>query len=210
MNISDSQFKAYVKHVLQWEGRTSKDPDDTAASCAPFSGAYHTNKGVTYCTFKSLAGGLGITPVTYDRFLKLTDSDIEKFIFQFCKEAGAQDLPTLVALAVTEAAWGSGPERAIRHLQEALNKLGNKLTVDGKNGPSTKAAANAADPQKLYAAYWTERRKFIDYLTSLDKYKKYKNGWNNRINSFLQRFPIGKIVAVAAGGIGLGLFFFWA
>jgi len=188
IKISDPLFKKYVGHVLAWEGLTSKDPDDTAASCAPFKGAYHTNKGVTYCTFTKLAASLGITPVTYNRFVMLTDDDIAKFVFHFCQEAHASVLDDLVALSVTEAAWGSGPNRAIQHLQDALCKMGVKVSVDGKMGPKTLAAAQQADQKVLYQAYWQERREYLDYLTSTPKYAKWKKGWNNRVKAFLKLF----------------------
>lgn len=38
-------------------------------------------------------------------------------------------------------------------LQQALLKLGTHIQVDGKIGPETATAANAADQEKLYSAY---------------------------------------------------------
>ena len=189
ITTSDELFKQYVKHVLRWEGKLSNDPDDTASSCAPFKGAYHTNKGVTFCTFKKNAKALGIAPVTYERFMKLTDEDIAGFVMIFCKSAEASELPTLLALSVTEAAWGSGPRRAIKHLQDALNNLGAKVDVDGDMGPQTEKAVLLADPDALYREYWKERQEYLDMLTRNPKYDQYKNGWNNRVNDFLKIFP---------------------
>ncbi len=183
---NDPLFRVYVKHVLKWEGLTSSDPDDTASSCYP--GGIHTNKGVTFCTFKKVAPLLGIAPVTHKRFLALTDDDISAFVYYFCTDAKANKLPERVALSVTEAAWGSGPNRAAKHLQDALNDLGFQLKVDGKIGPATLGAANSIAEDKLYKQYWKRRRQFIDYLVSLPLYKKYKNGWNNRIRDFRALF----------------------
>jgi len=188
VTTNDPLFKKYVAHVLRWEGKTSKDPNDTAASCAPFAGAYHTNKGVTFCTFKKIALQLGITPVSYQRFVQLTDEDVSKFILYFCEEAGVSAIETRIALAVTEAAWGSGPDRAVRHLQTALNNLGQKVSVDGEMGTETFIAITKTDPEALYDEYWKERRMFLDRLTSQAKYARYKTGWNNRVNAFLKLF----------------------
>jgi len=187
-------FKKYVQHVLKWEGRTSSDQDDTAAACAPYNGAVHTNKGVTYCTFRTYAASLGIQPVTHARFLSLTNEDVSKFIALFVRNARASEMPTPIALSVTEAAWLSGPKRAVMHLQEALNKLGARLTVDGVAGPQTIAATLKANLQDLYEQYWIERQAYLDYLIALPPpaiYWKYKKGWYNRINDFLRNFSPG-------------------
>ncbi len=181
-------FRQYVKHVLKWEGRTSKDPDDTAASCAPSKGAIHTNKGVTFCTFKEYAAKLGISPVTHARFLNLTDDDIAKFVYHFCEAAKASQLADRVALSVTEAAWGSGPYRAVVHLQEALAALGLKVSVDGKAGVQTIGAANSFPEDVLFDAYWVKRRAFLKKLTDQKKYAKWKKGWDNRVNDFMGLF----------------------
>ena len=54
MENSSAQFQQFVKHILSFEGGLSKDPRDTAVRYAPFPGAYHTNKGVTYAAFTAL------------------------------------------------------------------------------------------------------------------------------------------------------------
>ncbi|WP_369127815.1 glycosyl hydrolase 108 family protein, partial [Levilactobacillus tujiorum] len=84
----------------------------------------HTNKGITFCTFKALAGKLGITPVTHARFLKLTDQEVGLFIYEFYNSVRGAELPDSVALAATEAAWGSGPGRALQHLRDSVRDLG--------------------------------------------------------------------------------------
>jgi lysozyme family protein len=203
ITIDSPEFKKYLVHVLQWEGLTSKNPKDKAASCAPVAGGIHTNKGVTFCTFKKYAAQLGITPVTYDRFLALSNDDVAKFVFLFMQQAEASPLPNMVALSVTEAAWMSGPSRAKKHLQYALNALGQKVTIDGDIGPATMNAVKNVDPKKLYEAYWIERKKYLLQLSADPDYASFKNGWLNRLNSFLQKFPVA--AAAAASGFGVAL-----
>ena len=123
MDINSAQFQQFVKHILSFEGGLSKDPRDTAVKYAPFPGAYHTNKGVTYGAFVALAPKLGITPVNYERFLKLSDQDVAKFIYQFYTSINGQKLPGAVGLSVAEAAWGSGPVVAIRQLRQTVNSV---------------------------------------------------------------------------------------
>jgi lysozyme family protein len=187
MDINSAQFQQFVKHILSFEGGLSKDPRDTAVKYAPFPGAYHTNKGVTYAAFTALAPRLGITPVNYERFLKLSDQDVGKFIYEFYKSVNGDKLPGSVGLSVAEAAWGSGPVPAIKQLQQALINL-KKLpagSADGKFGPQTLAAVKATNEKDLYTAFWKVRRAFIDSLTAQKSYAVYAKGWNRRIDSFL-------------------------
>lgn len=210
MLYSDSpNFKKYVSHVLQWEGRTSRDSRDRAASCAPFPGAYHTNKGVTYCTFKSYANSLGITPVNYDRFLKLTDSDVAKFIYRYYQAVKGSEFPDLLAIAMTEAAWGSGPDDAFNHLHEALKEYGittNRYSYDAR----MKAGVTTIGPDKAYAKYLMKRKDFL--IDEGNKQPAYKKGWLNRFDSFILKFGSGAGSGSAINSLfllaGAGLFLY--
>jgi lysozyme family protein len=187
MDVNSAQFQKFAKHILSFEGGLSKDPRDTAVRYAPFPGAYHTNKGVTYAAFTSLGPKIGISPVNYDKFVKLTDGEVAKFIYEFYKSVNGPQLPGSVGLSVAEAAWGSGPVPAIKQLQQALINL-KKLpagAADGKFGPMTLAAVQATNEQKLYDEFWKVRRAFINSLTAQKSYAIYEKGWNRRIDSFL-------------------------
>lgn len=187
MENSSAQFQQFIKHILSFEGGLSKDPRDTAVRYAPFPGAYHTNKGVTYAAFTALAPELGITPVTYDHFIKLTDQEVGKFIYEYYKSISGDKLPGSIGLSVTEAAWGSGPVPAIKQLQNALINL-KKLSpgsADGKFGPKTLKAVQATNEKLLYDEFWKVRRAFINSLTAQKSYAQYEKGWNRRIDSFL-------------------------
>ena len=202
MDINSAQFQQFVKHILSFEGGLSKDPRDTAVRYAPFPGAYHTNKGVTYAAFTALGPKLGITPISYERFLKLTDQDVAKFIYQFYKSVNGDKLPGSVGLSVAEAAWGSGPVPAIKQLQQALINL-KKLpagSADGKFGAKTLAAVKATKEKDLYEAFWKVRRAFIDSLTAQTTNAIYSKGWNRRIDSFLDTIK-PNAAAIGAGAI---------
>lgn len=190
LTAESSGFAKYVTFLLGVEGKTSKNPDDSAASCAPSPGAVHTNKGVTYCTFRDTAGSLGITPVTYERFLALTDADVAKFVYQYYKYVNGAYFPDSVALSLTEVAWGSGPNTAGITLQRAINSLNpsTPLVVDGSIGPLTVAAAGKIPEKTLYNAFWQERTKWILALTENPKYAMFKNNWIARIHAFVKEF----------------------
>ena len=182
ISAASNKWGEYTRHILRWEGKTSSDPRDTAASCYP--GGIHTNKGVTFCTFKTLAPKLGIFPITHDRFLRLTDQEIGLFIYEFYKNVRGAELPDSVALAATEAAWGSGPGRAFQHLRDAVKDLGKPAGSTSQAITSTKTI-----PEKqLFNAYQARRKAYIESLGSQPKYSAFLRGWLNRLNSFNRTF----------------------
>lgn len=179
-------FRDYLAYLLKEEGGKSSNTRDSAAQCAPYSGAVHTNKGVTFCTFKAYAANLGVLPVTYDRFLKLTDADAARFLYLYYEGAGGPQLPDWLGISMTEVGWASGPEVAVKTLQRALNSLGNTLQVDGKLGPLTRQAVYGTDRVKLFEAFWKERDR---WLRSLEDWKIFGDNWSARMARFIKRFP---------------------
>lgn len=187
MTSTSPLFRDYLAFLLKEEGGKSANPKDSAVKCAPYLGAVHTNKGVTYCTFKAYAEQLGILPVTYDRFLALTNVDAAKFLYLYYEGIGGPQLPDRIALALLEVGWGSGPEIAVKTLQRALNNLGNHLIVDGQLGPLTLAAVRRTNSTMLYEEFWREREK---WLRSLDDWATFgPSNWLPRIKRFIARFP---------------------
>lgn len=196
ISSASNTWGKYTQHILKWEGKTSSDPRDTAASCYP--GGIHTNKGVTFCTFKQLAPKLGIKPITHDRFLKLTDQDVGQFIYEYYKNVRGPELPDSVALALTEAAWGSGPGRAFQHLRDSVKDL-------GKPAISTSQAIQSAsqvDKKKLFDAYQARRKAYLQNLGKDPKYAVFLKGWLNRLTSFNSAFrPAALLIPVFFLGI---------
>lgn len=182
LTFTSSKFVNLTKHILISEGKTSSDARDTAAFCYP--GGIHTNKGITFCTFKAMAREAGITPVTHERFLKLTDADVARFIYLFYEDIKGSQLPDSVALAATEAAWGSGPGRALQHLRDSVKDL-------GKPAATTTAAIKAAvtiPERKLFDAYQARREAYLRSLGAQPKYTWALKGWLNRLKRFNATF----------------------
>lgn len=178
-----SKWIDFTNHILQWEGKTSKDPKDTASKCVD-AGKIHTNKGVTYCTFKDNALRLNITPVTYERFLNLSNEDVAKFIYSYYKNVNGQSFADSIALALTESAWGSGTERAYKHLFDALKELGQ----DAKTKAEAVINASKVPEKVLFDLYLTKRRQYLEFLGKSPKYSKFIKGWLNRFKSFYTNF----------------------
>ena len=181
-----SWWKSYLDHLDYFEGKTSKDPNDSAAKCAPFAGAYHTNKGITFCTFKGLATLANIKPVTYDRFLKLSENDVSAILYAgFYEYLNLKFFKPSIALSLMEIAWGSGPSQAAKTLQKALLSLGVKVPVSSRITMEMINGCKKVGIVSLFSAIWKVR---LDYLKSLNVWQYYSEGWTKRIETFKNRF----------------------
>ena len=178
---SSSLFQQLVRHVLKWEGKTSSNPNDGAASCFP--GGIHTNKGVTFCTFRSLARKLGITPVTHARFLQLTDREVQLFIYEFYKQY-AQGLKPYLSIAAAETAWMSGEKWVNHHLREAARILNLPATTTAQAIRSL----NTVSDKVAYDAFQRVRNRFITTISAYPRNATFANGWRNRLNDFNKKF----------------------
>lgn len=183
MLYNDSnEWLDYTSHILREEGKTSANPTDKASKCVP-TGQIHTNKGVTYCTFKERASTLGISPVSYERFLNLTDEDVAKFIYSFYNAVQGSNFPDSISLAMTEAGWMSGTDRAFTHLYDALKNLGQ--TANSKTEAVQKAKIL---PEKvLFDEYIKLRRQYLQMLLKSPKYAT-NTGWISRLQRFYDKF----------------------
>jgi lysozyme family protein len=175
LSITSPLFQAYVKHNASAEGGKSSNPKDTASKYVQ-PGQVHTNRGVTWNTYKSLASKLGLYP-DYNSFLNLTKDGAVKFIYQNYLD-NAKDLPDQTGIAVTESSWASGPSIASQNLIAAVNTF-------GKNVKSRKNAAMAAktiDDKKLALAVNAEQKKFYQTLVDRDpgQYSTFLKGWKDR------------------------------
>lgn len=200
-SYKDPKFLAYVKHVLSWEGKLSKDPGDHAITCLTTypgaTGPYHTNKGLTWCNFVTDAKRLGITPVSYDHFIKLTDEEIGAFLFDIFKNKPWSILKSdALKILITEIAWGSGDGNVWPHLIDAFNALGIKTIPKRKKYAYSKAdrelllnTAKKIDQKLLYDTLIKVRYNFLNILGKGAYGRKYIKGWLNRMNGFVKLSP---------------------
>jgi hypothetical protein len=86
-----------------------------------------------------------------------------------------------VATKFFDLAVNLGPQRATRLLQQALNRCGAQLTVDGLLGERTIAAANEAAPECVLAQLRALAAEHYRGLAAKDpKYLPYLKGWLER------------------------------
>lgn len=151
----------------------------------------HTVRGVTWCTFKSLARQLGVTPVTHARFVNMTKDDVRKFIFYTYSQYPWARTADPVAIALTETAWGSGPGRVWPTVIDTLNTLGiptmpKKSTLSYSKAEQNRLIADIqkANPNTFFDAYWKVRRDWLDRLGQTSYGARFRRGWLNRQNDF--------------------------
>jgi len=90
----------------------------------------------------------------------------------------AEELPAAVRYAVFDAAVNSGVGQAARWLQRALG-----VADDGKIGPMTLRAAQAAEPEALLRKMLAQRLRF---MTNLSNWPSFSRGWARRVADLLE------------------------
>ena len=88
----------------------------------------------------------------------------------------ADALPDAIRFDVFDTCYHSGPDRAIRLLQQALGFIGTD--VDGIFGRNTLARVQEADPKELDKKFNGYRLRF---LASLGTWPSFGRGWARRI-----------------------------
>ena len=163
----DALFNIALKVTAEFEGGYSDHPDDPGGA---------TNLGITIGTLSNYLG----REATVDEVKDLTKDEAKKIYKKLYWEAAHCDLMSLpVAICVFDAAVNSGPSRAIKWLQEALD-----LTPDGIVGKKTKAKLKALEKKS-----WEEEgqictdmiMKRLHFMIGLRHWGSFKNGWTRRI-----------------------------
>ncbi len=190
-----ANYKRAYEFCKFWEGGKSKDKDDAiAAKGIPKElNGYHTNKGLTWGTYKDNARAVYNVAPTPDHFLKLTDADIEALLVRvFWNPIRGNEIESeQVAAAILDWKFNSG-DYAILHLQKALNKLGANLVEDKMFGLRTLAAINAADPEKLFKEINSRRKEFYRIVCDPKRggkvHPKMLQGLLNRVDALEKTF----------------------
>lgn len=204
-----ADYRSIIPFILKSEGGLTRNPADTASAHPapwPYKGqtGWHTNKGITYATFSSLAPKLGYQN-TADNFFVMPESIWGKIYKAgyWDKIRGDELKSQAVANLLADWQWGSG-SNAIKNLQQVLNRsFGYKLAVDGGMGAQTLAATNKVDEKKLFDLLHKEKLDFYNQIVANNPSQQtFIKGWTNRAMALYEQNKT--LVAVAAGS---GLFF---
>jgi len=217
-----ADYRLAIPHVLKWEGGYSADPNDTASSDSTSrfmkwgksNYPIHTNKGITWGTWKSVANRLGLEK-TENAFLNMTDEQWGKiFKLNYWNYIQADKiLSQPIAEFLVEIGWGSGfggARREYSAMQRWLTEKGyNAGAADGYIGNNTIKALNsflkdkgAKGEKELYDFLFNERDKSLKgKATAASHYR----GWYNRISDHYKKWSgrLGEFIAKNPTGTGL-------
>jgi lysozyme family protein len=156
-------FDAALTHVFKVEGGYADHPLDPGGA---------TNYGITRATLaqwrQKAVSKAEVKALTRDEAGSIYRA------FYWDKVAG-DSLPDGVDLALFDHAVHSGPQRAMRTLQEALG-----VTADGVFGPRTAAVLEAQNAQELVRAVVARRMAMLERLPT---WKTFGKGWTKRVTS---------------------------
>lgn len=156
------RFTRWFDWLMIWEGESyENDPDDPGGA---------TKYGIDQRSHPEV----DIRALTRDEAKRIYHAD-------YWSRVKADDLPAGVGEVVADIAVNNGRARAARWLQQAVG-----VTVDGKIGPQTLAAAQTANKHQLIQALIDRRAEFYREIAK-GKMSKFLRGWLNR-NRDLERF----------------------
>jgi lysozyme family protein len=146
--------------------------------------AYGTSHEIDYCNVAGDAGGAtkyGISQAAYPHLdIKNLTEDQARQIYEddyWTPYHMGGIISQHVADFVFDLLVNMGPYHDFQIVQRAINALGNDLSVDGKNGPATMAAINAADPVALKAEIGRQAERWYEELNR----PKFIASWLRRI-----------------------------
>lgn len=174
--------------IVAREGGYVNDPDDPGGA---------TNHGVTIGTMRQLGLDLdGDGQVTSKDVRVLSrDRAIDIYLDRYFHGPRIAELPDILWETVFDMQVNAGTN-AVKILQRLLNRMGQRVTVDGVIGPMTIAAAHTAArqaPDHLADAYGIARRNYYfalaDNRPASRKYARTraggKGGWITRAEHFI-------------------------
>lgn len=178
-------FRRALADVLVHEGGWSDHPDDPGGK---------TFRGVTKAAWEKHVG----RKVTGEELKRLTFSQIADFYHRrYWLVAECDQLPNGLSALVFDIAVNSGPGRAIKMLQQALNKLTRaRLAVDGIPGPKTLGTAARVNVFECINEIAIMRLAFYQRLRN---WRSFKGGWTRRA------FQTATFATAEACGLGAGV-----
>lgn len=167
--IYSDAFRISLAETLKHEGGFVNHPLDPGG---------RTNLGVTQRVWQKWLG----RPVTEGEMRALTPEQVMPLYHtEYWMVVRGDELPGGVDFAVWDIAVNSGPVRAIKMLQKAINAQGrSKVFVDGKIGPKTIQAAKVCNVFDLIETLSETR---LNFFFDLSTFKTFGRGWSRRLLS---------------------------
>lgn len=159
------KFKAAIAIVLKHEGGYVNDPKDAGGE---------TKYGISKRSY----------PNVDIKNLTVEDATAIYYRDWWSAHPYEQMNHDQLAAKVFDTAINMGAKRAHRFLQEAANKAGAKLTVDGVIGPLSIKAINALNGDAILDNFRkSQEQYYLDLIAARPSQVKFKNGWIKRARS---------------------------
>jgi len=133
-------------------------------------------------------------PDAFKRIAALPAQERAQAAAQYVKEYTSpfvSKLPEQIRPFAQDLAFNRGMGGATKYIQQGLNALGQKVTVDGGLGPKTLAAINQVDPRALMrAASQAQLNDEYRMAQANPARKKFIGGLENRIRNRLASFGV--------------------
>lgn len=191
-----ANFKQFIPFITTWEGGLTGNPADSASSNpAPcgydpkYDAPYHTNKGVTWTTFKDSASTVGYE-ATCANFLQMPKPIWEGIYKKKYWDRVGGDLiqNQAIANAYVSWAWGSGVGGARSLMQKMLKKEYGASTNEVNTNSKIVSVLNMLakqNSQRLYNTMIAYRRQFfLDISQPGTANAQFRRGWLNRLDDF--------------------------
>lgn len=199
-----ADYKQITSFIRKWEGGLSKSKTDTASSYpVPDGSGNHTNKGITWKTFESLAPKLGYK-ATPQLFYAMPDDIWGKIFKQGYWDVirGDEIKSQAIAETLIDFAWNAGPGRAVQQLQKYLG-----LPVTFRMDNVTLLRINNANEQALHEGF-SERKKA--WYKGLKNQQANQAGWKKRLDDLytVTKEKLGKLgngKTILLVGLGFGM-----
>ncbi len=161
-----------MAETLSHEGGFANNPKDPGGV---------TMRGVTKKTWARWTGR-NVKDVSDEEMRSLTiDQIMPLYHAWYWQPVRADELPGGLDFVIFDIAVNSGPVRAVKMLQKAINKLGRiHIRVDGVIGPKTLSAARKINVFDLINEVGNTR---LWFYFDLSTFKTFGRGWMSRLIS---------------------------
>ncbi len=178
-------YESAIPYIKKAEGGLSRAVSDSASkNPSPYihNGitGWHTNRGITFSTFKALAPIAGYQ-VNQNNFIEMPDSiwlSIYKTGFWDAMKGGLYENQA-IANTVVDFAWGSGTTTATKQLIKFLNA--KNIQADGVNtiAEGFNKLVKKEGAEKVFSDLINYRKSFFTSLNQLANI----NGWFSRMDT---------------------------
>ena len=167
--------ESVADYILKVEGGFVDNPKDPGG---------RTKFGITAATLALARARLKDAGLPEDVINLTKEQALEIYEKFYWKPAGCDHIPRPVDLALFDGCVNCGVRQGVKFLQEALNMLGEDLSVDGIFGQKTMHAAweHALPATKILSALlWQRARYYNDIVARNPDRRVFLHGWLNRL-----------------------------